>query len=319
MHDHVMGIPLIRTADHASAERRALQRRARRGELTVVRPGVFVEQHDVEDLWPEMRHLLLLRATASSVRRPRAISHASAAAVHGLPFVTPPPQKVQVIDPRRTHAETTSLLQVHVAPPGSSRPRRFADTPPTTPVDFCGAAVTSLVQTLVDVAAVACAVASIPMLDAALSERRVFAEMLVDEAEASPRRAPARVQAAIAMASSLSGSPAESIARVRFRQLGAPDPVQQHEFVRPGDRRAVVDFWFPGQGVVVEVDGRAKYRDPAMLAGASSAEALWQEKRREDFIRSFPEVRLVIRLSWQDLMDPEVIRVALIRAGVPLR
>jgi very-short-patch-repair endonuclease len=78
-----------------------------------------------------------------------------------------------------------------------------------------------------------------------------------------------------------------------------------------------VDFWFPDQGVVVEVDGRAKYEDPVMLDGRSTADVHWREKRREDFIRSCPGVRAVIRLSWSDLMQPDRVRAALRRAGVP--
>ena len=121
------------------------------------------------------------------------------------------------------------------------------------------------------------------------------------------------------MGSALSGSPAESVARVRFRQLRTPEPVQQHEFSRAGAQRAVVDFWFPDQGVVVEVDGRAKYEDPQMLAGISTADAHWREKQREDFVRSFTAVRGFVRLTWADLMDPETVRAKLTQAGIPCR
>lgn len=162
-------------------------------------------------------------------------------------------------------------------------------------------------------------IASVPMIDAALCRRLVLPEMLVDELSAVDPKERARADRAVAMGSPLSGSPAESIGRVRFRQLGAPDPVQQHEFARLGERRASVDFWFPDQGVVVEVDGRAKYEDPAMLGGRSTADAHWQEKRREDVLRSFPEVRFVVRFSWSDLMDVETVRAALVRVGIPCR
>ncbi|MBP1300477.1 hypothetical protein [Curtobacterium sp. 1310] len=123
-----------------------------------------------------------------------------------------------------------------------------------------------------------------------------------------------KAAAALGMGSALSDSPAESVCRVRFRLLGTPEPVQQHVFSRARDRTAVVDFWFPDQGVVVEVDGRAKYGD-----GADAAAAHWQEKQREDFIRSFPEVRTVVRVVWADLMEPERLRAKLLRAGVPCR
>ncbi|WP_148286114.1 hypothetical protein [Curtobacterium sp. B8] len=178
---------------------------------------------------------------------------------------------------------------------------------------------TSLVRTLVDVAAVAPLTTSLPMLDAALHARAVWPEMLEFELARGLREQTARASLAVRAGSALSGSPAESMCRVRFRQLGTPEPVQQHEFRRPGEQTAVVDFWFPVQGVVVEVDGRGKYEDPDLLGASTTADAYWREKRREDFVRSFPEVRFVVRLSWSDLMHPERVRQALRRAGVPCR
>jgi len=56
-----------------------------------------------------------------------------------------------------------------------------------------------------------------------------------------------------------------------------------------------------------------------MLGGHTTAQAHWEEKRREDFIRSFPEVRYVLRVTWRELMRPEDLRVLLVRSGVPCR
>lgn len=296
-----------------------MQRSVRRGDLTAVRPGVLVRPEELTALRPEQRHLLLVRATAPHITAPRRISHVSAAAVYGLPFVAPPPDKVQVSDPRRSNPDTTRFVRVHTDEPRPSVTRRYDGLPVTGDGDFCGAPVTSLVRTLTDVAATEPLASSLPMLDHALARRLVLPDMLVDELSWVGPKAHARARTAVEMGSALSGSPAESICRVRFRQIGAPEPIQQHEFARPGDRRAVVDFWFPDQGVVVEVDGRAKYEDTAMLAGASTADAHWREKQREDFVRSFDGVRGFVRLTWADLMDPEVVRAKLARAGIPCR
>ncbi|WP_148287024.1 hypothetical protein [Curtobacterium sp. B18] len=317
MHERVLAIPLIRTAGHPSAERRALQRQVHRGELTAVRPGVLVRPGDVAGLRPEERHLLLVRASAGTIRPPVEISHRSAAAVHGLPFVGAPPDKIEVTDPRRCRSEATALTRVHGAPRRAQTDARWRDLPPTSSVDFEGSGTTSMVRTLVDVAVARPLVESLPMIDAALHDRVVLPEMLRDEAAGRGERGQDKAAVAIGMGSALSGSPAESVCRVRFRQLGVPDPVQQHAFRRPGERTAVVDFWFPGHGVVVEVDGRGKYEDPTMLGGRTTADAHWQEKQREDFVRSFPDVRAVVRLTWADLMDPERVRTKLRRAGIP--
>lgn len=319
MHEQVIAIPLIRNGGHTSAERRALQRRVHRGDLVALRPGVLVEPAHLVGLRPEQRHVLLVRASAPGITAPSMVSHRSAAAVHGLPFVGDPPDRVDVTDPRRTCNETTALRRVHAPPPAVAADDRWAELPPTTAVDVAGAPVTPLVRTLVDVAASTPLLDALPMLDAALHGRRVLPEMLTDELGRARRKGQDKASTAIALASASSASPAESVCRARLAELRTPEPVQQHTFARAGERTAVVDFWFPEQGVVVEVDGRAKYEDPTMLAGRSTAEAHWREKQREDFIRSFPGVRTVVRLTWADLMDPERIRVRLVRAGVPCR
>ncbi len=312
MHERVLAVPLIRTSRFTSAERRALQRRAQRGELRPIRPGVLVDPAAITDLLPEEHHLLLVRATAHRIRPPRLLAHRSAALAYGLPLVGAPPDRVELRDPRRSRVETTAYMRTR--PVVARAPRgRWAGTPPYSPSTFAGVTVEPLVDVLVDVAATEPLCTALPIIDAALHGRRLFPSMLSEAAEAS---ATAHDKAAIAlgMGSALSDSPAESVCRVRFRQLGAPAPVQQHVFTRPGERTAVVDFWFPDQGVVVEVDGRGKYGE-----GPEAAAAHWQEKQREDFVRSFPEVRTVVRVVWADLVEPERLRVKLLRAGIPCR
>lgn len=310
-------VPLIRTAEHDSAERRALQRSVRRGDLVAVRPGVLVRRDAIASFRADQRHLLLVRATAPLITPPRLISHASAAAIHGLPFVGPPPDKVQVTDPRRTRADASRYLRVHHGD-GPGDHRRDASAAGRE-LAFFGAPVTTVARTLVDVAATTSLSKALPMVDAALHDGVVHATELIEELERARPKAHARARVALGMGSALSASPAESLARVRFRQVGAPEPLQQQEFSRIHEQRAVVDFWFPEQGVVVEIDGRAKYEDPEMLAGRSTADAHWREKQREDFVRSFAQVRSFVRLTWADLMDHEVIRAKLTRAGIPCR
>ncbi|KTR02513.1 hypothetical protein [Curtobacterium luteum] len=291
-----------------------------RGTLAAVRPGVLVDPELLIGLRPEDRHLLLVRATAPDVVAPARVSHLSAAVVHGLPVIGAAPDRVDVTDPRRGRTDTTAHTRRRPGGPGADHSaQRWSSAPCVHDAECDGAVVTSLVRTLVDVAATKAALTSVPMIDHALHDGRVWPEMLAFEAADGGRDLPQRASAALSMGSALSGSPAESLCRVRFRQLGTPDPVQQHEFRRPGEPPANVDFWFPDQGVVVEVDGRGKYEDAGMLGGASTADAHWREKRREDFVRSFPEVRFVLRLTWRDLMHPERVRDALRRAGVPCR
>ncbi|WP_263091708.1 hypothetical protein [Curtobacterium sp. RIT-PI-V] len=301
-------IELIRTTGLPDPERRALERDVHRGVLERIRPGVLIRPGALEQLHPGERHHVLVRASLHCIRATDLVSHQSACAVLGLPLVGEAPMKVHVSDPTTTHTRVTAWFVRHGT----------AARPPTAYIESGGLRTTGWARSAVDVAATRPLLESLPVVDELLADRRTTPEALAADLELRGS-GQAKAGVAIAMGSALSGSPAESVCRVRFRQVGAPEPVQQHEFRRAGGGRAVVDFWFPDQGVVVEVDGRAKYEDPTMLEGRSTAEAHWQEKRREDFVRSFPEVRFVVRLSWADLMQPDRVRAALRRAGVPCR
>lgn len=298
-------IRLIRTTGLPSAERRAVERAAKRGELERIRPGVLVEPGSLDGLYPNERHVVLVRASSSRLRQQDVLSHESACAVLGLPYVGQWPAKVHVSDPTTTHTRVTAWFVRHGA----------GNRPPTGTLDRHGLRSTTAARTVVDIAATRPLLGALPVLDHALRTVASQPSELQRETERL-EKGHAKAALALGMGSALSESPAESVCRVRFRQVGAPEPEQQHVFSRHGERTAVVDFWFPAQGVVVEVDGRSKYSDDP---GRSTADAHWQEKRREDFIRSFPEVRFVVRLSWSDLMDPDRVRTALVRAGVPCR
>ena len=61
-----------------------------------------------------------------------------------------------------------------------------------------------------------------------------------------------------------------------------------------------VDFLFRAQRTIVEFDGLLKY------GGAGGRQALIDEKRREDALRSLGYQ--VVRLTWRDLYDPALVR-----------
>lgn len=79
---------------------------------------------------------------------------------------------------------------------------------------------------------------------------------------------------------------------------------------RNGEFVARVDFVVEGTKVIVEFDGRVKYRsgDPSLL---------WAEKRREDALRALGYV--VVRITWADLEVPGAVvgkvRAAMANAG----
>lgn len=308
--DHPRGIrtadeiDLVRTAHLPSAERRALERATARGTYERVRPGVLVPAGTTAALSPEQRHVLLVRASLPRLHEGDVLSHESACAVLGLPVVGAWPPRVHVVDPSATGARVTSWFVRH----GS------AHRPPDLHRDARGRPTTTPSRTATDLAAARTLFVALPVVDHVLRWRLATPDDLRRQLALLGTKGRTKAATALGMGSALSDSPAESVCRVRFRQLGAPAPVQQHVFTRQGERTAVVDFWFPDQGVVVEVDGRGKYGE-----GPEAAAAHWQEKQREDFVRSFPEVRTVVRVVWADLVEPERLRAKLLRAGIPCR
>ncbi|MDM7885693.1 hypothetical protein QUG92_11315 [Curtobacterium sp. RHCKG23] len=296
-------IDLVRTAHLPSAERRALERATARGEYERIRPGVLVRRGSTTGLRPDQRHVLLVRASLPRLRPQDRLSHESACAVLGLPVVGSWPSRVHVADPTADGTRVSAWFVRH----------GVAGRPPSDHRDHRGLPTTSPARTAVDIASSRPLLLALPVLDHVLRWRCATTEDLGREVGLLGPKGRSKAASAVAMGSPRSDSPAESMCRVRFRLLGTPEPEQQHVFSRPGERTAVVDFWFPDHGVVVEVDGRAKYG----TAAADVAAAHWQEKQREDFVRSFPEVRTVVRVVWTDLVEPERLRAKLLRAGVP--
>ena len=86
-----------------------------------------------------------------------------------------------------------------------------------------------------------------------------------------------------------------------FVSLGLPE-VEPQVVIRDRRGRFVgrVDFLFRAQRTIVEFDGLVKY------AGADGRQALIDEKRREDGLRSLGYQ--VVRLTWRDLHDPALVR-----------
>jgi hypothetical protein len=78
---------------------------------------------------------------------------------------------------------------------------------------------------------------------------------------------------------------------------------------------AFTDFEWPDELLCGEFDGLVKYRKPEYLQGRTPAEALTDEKRREDRIRATG--RRVIRWTWSELSSPETFGAFLAAAGVP--
>lgn len=164
-------------------------------------------------------------------------------------------------------------------------------------------------------------------LDSALSSRRYGGRYwrgpliggvdTVAEALDSPpvARAAGAVRARrwLMLADSGAGSPAETVARLRIRDAGLR-PESQARLLTPSGRLLRPDFFFRGEGVVVEIEGYAYH---------GTREAHRRDLARYNDLASCPEVRLVLRFAAEEVFTApesfvERVRTAVerMRAGV---
>jgi very-short-patch-repair endonuclease len=109
----------------------------------------------------------------------------------------------------------------------------------------------------------------------------------------------------VALTDDRAESAAESRTRWALKTLGFRMPEPQVEILdERGEFVARVDFLYADIKLVIEVDGRLKYDTP---------QALWDEKLREDRLRELGYT--IVRLTWADLDDPQVVQNKVLRGA----
>jgi hypothetical protein len=259
------------------------------GDLFRARAGCFVDAGLLVGAGPKTRHALTARAVSRGYRPPHAISHLSALTVLGLPLLNVHADSVHLTLTGPGCPRTLRGLRVH--PELSDSVARQRD----------GSRVVHPAVAVVQSAALAGIAAGVAAADAALCSGQVTKRdlaMALRVVRLGPGRADAR--AAVELADGLAESPGESWARVLFVSLGLP-PVDLQVEIQDQRGRFVgrVDFLFRAQRTIVEFDGLIKY------GGADGRQALVEEKRREDALRSLGYQ--VVRLTWRDLHDPALV------------
>lgn len=237
-----------------------------------------------------------------------AASHTSAARLHGLPLIDAPRgDGVHLSRARRSGGRSAAGLIVHTSPNALQV------------VEKDGLPVTSVAQTVADVARTCGFVTGVCAADRALHEKLMTTVEFAEEVERHRgRTGAATLREVAAFADGLAESPGESLSRcviARFPEI--PRPRLQHEFRRPdGGFVARTDFDWEGR-LVGEFDGKTKYTGRAR-PGEDPGEAAWREKRREDEIRALGP--FVVRWIWADLYRPARLRRILLdgltRAGL---
>lgn len=286
---------------------RELARAAQSGTLVRIRRGAYVDTEPWRDLRAEQQHLLRVAATDNAALGRPVFSHESAAAVWKIPLVGGWPGK-----PVITVAPGAGLRSNRVV----SRIESLLD--PTEIVRSGQFLVTSPGRTVIDLATTRSFLSAACAIEHALSQKlctREHLERLIHRRR--PFRGVRKADAVLGFASTRSGSPAETLCRVRFAELGYPQPLQQKRYDSIGGSWYEVDFYWPDFDVIGETDGRVKYESPEFLAGRTPEQALWEEKLREDELRA--QCSAFVRLTWDDAWNRAGLIAKLTRAGIPRR
>ncbi|MBA8848319.1 hypothetical protein [Microcella alkalica] len=296
-------------------ERAVTYRALASGSMRRLHPGVHIAASRLKELSQDDRYLLRVVAVGSRLHRLDVLSHWSAAALWGLPSVDSWPAAVHSTVPAASMLASTRSLRRHRARrgPGALRER-------------LGLPVTSLARTVVDVAATSPFPAGVALADAALfavahgahagqTVTSLRAELEDELEELATGPGSARARRVIGFADERADRPGESLSRATMHLLGAPAPELQFAVVGVSGQTWHTDFGWPEFGAVAEFDGRAKYSDARYLAGRTPAQAVYDEKLREDDIR--PRVRAFGRWDWRTSRSRDLMRSAIMRLGVP--
>lgn len=240
----------------------------------------------------------LIYAIWSKLSVGSAISHASAAVLHGLPLWRQTPTRVWVSRTEAAHGQIRK--DVHF---------RKCSLPPEHLTIINGMTVTSLGRTAVDLARCLPFAAGVAAVDAALAKGCSKTELtqIVDDMQRWP--GVGKAARVIAFADAASESPAESVSRVRMDEASLPRPELQFELRdAAGHLIGRFDFGWRDYGVLGECDGAGKYDEQA-ARGASASSLVLATTRRD---RSAQDLGWrVVHWGTQELLAPHLLGAAL--------
>lgn len=234
---------------------------------------------------------ILVRSYVDRLPPDAVFSHRSALIVHGLPipYVERDDVFAESVSPRSGVRLAKMLVR-----------RRVSDRAGYEFVD--GIPVTTVLQTLLDIARDCPLAFSVAVLDAAVRSSVVTVEQMRSFSEAHPVRTGTRkIVKVLENVDVRRESVAESICAVRFVEHSIPGFEPQVDIRdRDGKHLGRTDFANRRAKVIAEFDGAGKYH----LDGADPQVTFERERRREYALRN--EGWLVFRVRWSDLFSADL-------------
>lgn len=284
------GLITRRDAVLAGMTGREIDRLVRTGEWTALHRGVYADVEVAAGAkTPGSRQRLFDRAACLGIRVPFVRSHTTAALELGMSVLLPPVPLTHVTRPCvGTHSEYG--VKHHLAPYDAAQV-----------IEANGFPVLGRARTAIDIARHDGYPYGLIAVDNARWHGVTLDEL--DRALAPMKFWPDRRNAveAIEMSDAGAENPAESLTRTLLYEIGRTD-VETQFGITDGVREAWADLRVGRH--LIEFDGLVKYRSPGAggAATVSPEEVVREEKRREDFLRSF---RLgMSRVEWGDAWGP---------------
>ncbi|WP_354567216.1 hypothetical protein [Glaciihabitans sp. UYNi722] len=282
-------------------------------EVRVAR-GVYIDRESLRAMDSRRKYLARVRAIAETRRNRPVLSHWSAAAIHGLPMIGDWPSYVHITQPKWIGSRSRNGVIRHSLAIDDSEL-----------VEIHGMLVTSVVRTVLDLAAIASTISAVAAADAALHSDRFDRHPPLatqDDLHRAweqrlPFRGHARALDIVEFATTAADTPIESVSRVNMRVIGCPPPQLQTPYFDGEGFIGETDFSWQEYGAIGEADGDLKYLDEAYRGGRSAERVVLDEKTREDRLRALP--RAVARWRWNVAINPRALRSRLVPLGLPMK
>ncbi|MGI9157790.1 MAG: hypothetical protein ACR2FG_14355 [Marmoricola sp.] len=268
----------------AASVRGRLWHRVRRGAFTFV------------DVWaastPEQRHVILARAVMRSYGERVALSHVSAALVHGI--------AIWDVALSRVHITRLDGGAGRTEPDVVHHEGGVADEDLVT---GAGMLLVAPVRAAFETATTASSEAALVIFDSLLHLRLADHDALLS-LHLRCRHWPhsQHLHVPVRMADGRADSPGESRCRQLFFTAGLPAPELQFEVFDRGRLVGITDFRWEEHRLMGEFDGRVKY-GRLLRPGQSANDVVFEEKQREDRLREVTGFTMV-RIVWSDLARP---------------